>query len=326
MLRRRSQLFWYLLGGFLLLLAGAVALSGATFPYALPIVLVAAGGIVIVAALLHVLPTFPAFIVFLIGVIALGVAASAPYGFVAYTSTETHELTTAQASVEEAHVVCTVSTGTIKVSFTSNETLIYRVVFTKHFSFLYQPKVNFNYSVTDERLMVNASSSTANVDITLSQNLRSSLTLTTTTGTITVDVPTTASRVERMTLTTTTGEVWVNMTNTARLQSLVATATTGNVEAYIKSSSQSRDAAVQLRTTTGRVKVNMNITNIESDIRASTTTGRVNADNVSGFLVLDKTQTFLHARTSDYDQPQSRKLDISANTTTGNVDVSAHHS
>jgi len=128
-----------------------------------------------------------------------------------------------------------------------------------------------------------------------------------------------------MTLTTTTGDVWANITNTAQLRNLVATTTTGQVEAHIKSSFQTRDATVQLTTTTGRVKLNLNITDIESDIIATTTTGRIDADIVSGFTILSQTQTSFHAQTSDYGQPPFKKLDMSANTSTGNVDISAFH-
>lgn len=323
MFRGRSQILWYVLGASLLILSGFVALSGIALPYALPIMLVIAGVIIIAAGLLHVLPTFPAFVVFLVGIVAFGLTASAPYGFTPFTTTETHELTTAQATVKEATVMCSVFTGSIKVSFTSNETLIYRIVFTKHGSIFYQPTVNFSAPVVDEELTIRASSTTVTVDITLNQNIKSRLNLTTTTGTVQVEVPTSASKVEKMTLTTTTGEVWVNMASTAHLQNLVAKTTTGQVEVVIKSSFQTRDTTVQLTTTTGRVKLNMNITNIESDIEASTTTGTVYA-NVIGFTTLSQSPNF-HARTQNYDNSVYKKLDVSASTTTGNVDITAYH-
>jgi len=241
-----------------------------------------------------------------------------------YTATETFELTTAQATVEEAEISCTVSTGSIKVSFTSNASLIYQVVFTKNFGFLFQPKIDFNDTVRNEELRINASSSTASVDITLNQNIKSSFTLTTAVGSIRVEVPATASNVRKLTLTTATGEIWVNMTTTASLERLVATTSVGEVEAHIKSSFQSRDATVQLTTTTGRVELNLNITNIEADIRASTTTGRVEAGNVVGFTIFSTTPTY-HAQTPDYGSPAHRKLDITANTTTGTVEITAYH-
>jgi len=325
MFRSRRQTFWYIIGAFFLISAGFVVISGAAFPNALPILLVVAGAIMIAAGLLGFIPTFPAFAVFLAGVVALGLAASGPYGLYPYRETETYELTRAQApNVKEITVLCEVSTGTINVSFTSNETQIYRVVFTKYYSIFHQPEVNFNYTIKNEELTVNASSSTATVDITLNQNLKSSFNLTTTTGSIRVEVPATASKVEKMTLTTTTGEVWANITNTASLKNLVGKTTTGQVEVHIKSSLQNKDTTVQLSTTTGRVKLDLNITNIESDITASTTTGTVNAQNIVGFTILSPAPNF-HARTQDYGVSTFKKLDISANTTTGSVDISAYH-
>lgn len=321
MFRTRGQIIWYIIGAIFLILAGFLMLSGTGFPFALPIILVVTGIIIIAAGLLRFLPTFPALVVFLVGIVVFGLVASVPYGFTPFAATETYELTTAQATVKDATVICSVLTGDIRVSFTSNETLIYRMVFTKHGSVFYQPTVNFSAPVADEKLTIRASSTTVTVDIMLNQNLKSRFNLTATTGMIRIEIPTTASRVERMTLTTTTGDVWVNMTNTAYLQNLIATTTTGQVEAIIKSSFQTRDATAQLTTTTGRVKLNMNITNIESDIKASTITGRVNADLI-GFTTLSSSPDF-HAQTQNYDNPTYKKLDVSASTTTGNVDITA---
>jgi len=325
MFRDRRQTLWYIMGALFLILAGFVVISGATFPSALPILLVVGGGIIIAAVLLGFSPAFPALAVFLVSIVALGLAASGPQGLTPFTTTEVYELTTSQATVEEATVVCRVSTGTIKVSFTSNETQIYRIVFTKYYSIFYQPTVNFNYTVKNKELTIDASSSTAVVDIIINQNIESSFNLTTATGSIRVEAPTIAPKVKKMTLATTTGDVWVNITSTAKLERLAATTTTGQVEAYIKSSFQSKDATVQLSTTTGRVKMDLNITNIESDIEASTTTGTINANNVTGFTVLSRTKTSFHAQTRDYDASAFKKLDISAHTTTGNIDITAYH-
>lgn len=305
--------------------AGIVAIRGAAFPYALPTVLVVAGVIIIAASLLGFRPTFPAFIVFIIGIIALALAASAPYGFTAYSTTETHELATAQApTAQRITLYCTVSTGTIRVSFTNNQSQLCRIAFTKHYSIFYQPTVNFNTTLQGRDLTVNATSTTATVDITINQNLRSRFQLTTGTGSILVQAPAAASNIEIMTLTTTTGEISTNISSTAHLQSIVATTTTGQVEATIKSSFQPRDAVVRLTTTMGRVALNLNITNIECDIRASTTIGPVNTNAMNGFSVLSPSPNF-HAETPNYGTSSFRKLDITATTTTGSVDITAYH-
>jgi DUF4097 and DUF4098 domain-containing protein YvlB len=328
MFRDPRQAFWYLIGGLFLLSAGLMAISGATIPHALPIMLVLAGGIIIVASLLGARPTVPAFAVFLIGIVVFGLVASGPFEFTPYTTTETYELATAQApAVEEVDFTCTVTTGNIFISFTSNQSQIYKIVFTKHYSLLYQPTVSFTPSINVEELTMNATGSAVSADITLNQNLKTKLHLKTSTGTIDVIVPKAATKVEKLILTTTTGKVQVNLANTENLQELAATTTTGEVDATIKSSLQVRDATVQLKTTTGRVKLNLNITYIESSIIALTTTGNVNADNVVGFTILPPTtSTSFHAQTPDYTASIFRKLDITVAVTTGNIDITAQHS
>jgi len=321
------QAFWYILGGLFLLSAGLIALSRATIPYALPIMLILAGGIIIAAVILDFRPTAPAFAVFLVGIVVFGLAASGPFGFTAYTTTETYQLAQSQApTVEEIDLSIAVSVGSIKVSFTSNQSQIYKTVFTNHYSIFYQPKVNFTYAINDKTLIVNATSTASSVEIMLNQNMMSRFYLTSSLGSIRVEVPTAATRVEKMILTTTTGEVWMNLTNIERMQQLTATTTTGQVEAYIKSSFQTRDATAQLETTTGRVKLNVNIANIESAINASTRNGNVKADDVIGFMITDKSETSFLAQTPDYATSPFRKLDIAATTTVGNIDITAHHS
>ncbi|HKZ93310.1 MAG TPA: hypothetical protein VJ249_01850 [Candidatus Bathyarchaeia archaeon] len=321
------QAFWYIIGGLLLLSAGLITVSGVTIPYALPIMLALAGGIIITAGLLGFRPTFPAFAVFMIGIVAFGLVASGPAGLTAYTTVETYELSRAQApAVEEVDLSIAVGTGSIKLSFTSNQSQIYRVVFTKQYGIFLNPSVGFTYSVNAEELTVNATSTAVTVDITLNQNLKSRLHLIASTGNIQADVPAAATRVERLILTATTGNVQADLANTEQLRELEATTATGSIEATIKSSFQTRDATVQLKTSTGLVKLNLTVTNIESDIVASTTTGRVNADDTIGFTIVAKSSTSFHAQTPEYATSPFRQLDITATTTTGNVDITARHS
>jgi len=325
MFRHRSQIFWFLIGGSLLVLAGIFALSGVTYPHALPILLVAAGVIIVVAGLLGYRIPFPSMAIFLLGIVVLGLVVSGFAGF-GRAPTEVYELTTTEETVDETELSCVVSTGSIRLSFTTNASLIYRIVFTKHYFWFTEPKVLFTQSVVNEKLTVNAESTTASVDILLSQTIKSSFNLTTVTGSVRVDVPPTASKIQAVMLKTTTGEVWANITNTANLRDVEATTTTGKVEVLIESSSLNRDCTVHMSTTTGQVILDARLTNVQSDIMASTSVGKVNADNVVGFTILGETTTTFHARTPNYLVPQTKKLDITASTNTGNVDITAHYS
>jgi len=324
MFKGRSQIFWFVMGGLLLVLAGVFALSGVTYPYALPILLLAAGAIIIVASLLRFRITLPSITIFLLGIVILGLVLSG-YPSLERVSTETYELMTAQATVDQIELSCIISTGSIHLSFTTNTSLIYRVVFKKYYFWFTQPTVLFNKSLVDEKLTVNAESTTASVDIILSETIRSSFNLTTTTGSVRIEAPPSASKIRDMHLKTTTGEVWANITNTASLRKVVATTSTGKAELLINSGLLSHDCTVYLSTTTGQVILNLQLKSVESDLSASTIVGRVNADNVVGFTILEKTATTFHARTPNYNVPQTRKLNVSANTSTGNVDITAHY-
>jgi hypothetical protein len=115
----------------------------------------------------------------------------------------------------------------------------------------------------------------------------------------------------------------LNLTNTFSLERIAATTATGQVEAHIKSSTQSQNTTVQLATVTGNVKLELNITGIESKITASTSTGRVNTD-VTGFTIINQSQTNFNAQTPNYSS-SPLKLDVTAATTTGSVDITAEH-
>ena len=320
----RGSIVWYIIGAVFFISAGLAAISGAASPYALPVILVIAGAVVIIAAFLRVLPSAPALVVFIVGAVVLAFVAS---GFFApfQSTTETFELTRAQTpNIDEITLLGKVSTGNIRLSFTSNNTILYRIVFTKYFNVFFQTTANVTRRVQNGELFVNATSTTASLDITINQNLRSSFNLTTSTGNVRLEAPTTVTRISKTALTTTTGNVWLNVTNTFSLEHIAARTTTGQVEAHIKSSTQSQNAAVQLTTVTGSVKLSFNITGIESKIIASTSTGRVNAE-VTGFVIITESQTYFNAQTSNYNSLPLRKLDVTATTTTGSVDITAHH-
>ncbi len=321
---RRGSAIWYIIGALFFIAAGLTSILGMTSPLAVPIILVIVGAVVIVAGFLRLLPSPPALVVFIIGAIVLAFAASGFFGPF-QSNIQTFELTRAQApNVDEITLLGTVSTGDVRLSFTTNNTIQYRIVFTKYYNFFFQTTANVSYRVHNGELFVNATSTTASVDITVNQNLMSNFNLTTSTGSVRLEAPPTVTRISRTALRTSTGNVRLNVTSTTSLESITATTTTGQVEAYIKSTGQNQNAAVQLNTVTGTVKVSLNITGIESKIIAFTSTGRVNTE-VTGFVITTETQTYFNAQTLNYNSSLLRKLDVTAKTTTGSVDITAHH-
>lgn len=324
MSRRGRSAIWYIIGALFFIAAGLTSILGMTSPLAVPVILVIVGAVVIVAGFLRLLPSPPALVVFIIGAIVLAFAASGFFGPF-QSNIQTFELTRAQApNVDEITLLGTVSTGDVRLSFTTNNTIQYRIVFTKYYNFFFQTTANVSYRVHNGELFVNATSTTASVDITVNQNLMSNFNLTTSTGSVRLEAPPTVTRISRTALRTSTGNVRLNVTSTTSLESITATTTTGQVEAYIKSTGQNQNAAVQLNTVTGTVKVSLNITGIESKIIASTSTGRVNTE-VTGFVITTETQTYFNAQTLNYNSSLLRKLDVTAKTTTGSVDITAHH-
>ncbi len=320
---RRRSFFWYVIGAVFFIAAGVTALLGVVSPYALPIILMIVGVVVIISGFFRILPSAPALAIFIIGAIVLAFTASGLFGPFQST-TETFELTRTQVpNIDGITLLGKVSTGNVRLSFTSNNTILYRIVFTKYFNIFFKTTANVTRQVQNSELIVNATSTTASLDITINQNLRNSYNLTTSTGNISLEASTAVTRMRRATLTTTTGNVWFNITNTFSLERIIAKTTTGQVEAHIKSSSQSQNAVVQLTTVTGNVRLSLNITGIASKIIASTTTGTVNTD-LTGFVIINESRTNVNAQTPDYNSSALRKIDATATTTTGNVDITAH--
>lgn len=320
----RGSAIWYIIGALFFISAGLTAILDVASPFALPVILVIVGAVIIIAGFLRLLPSAPALVVFIIGAVVLAFAASGFFGPF-QSSTETFELTRTQTpDIDEITLLGTVSTGNVRLSFTANNSILYRIVFTKYFNPFFQTTANVSRRVQDGELFVNATSTTAALDIIINQNLRSSFNLTTSTGNVRLEAQSTASTISRTSLRTSTGNVWLNVTNASSLERITATTSTGQVEAHIKSSAQNQNAAVQLTTATGSVRLDLNITSIESRITASTSTGRVNPE-VTGFTIITETQTYFNGQTPNYNSPSLRKLDVTITTTTGSVDIAADH-
>ena len=146
----------------MLILAGLFALFGVVIPNAWSIALVIFGLLIIIASLTGYRPRLPALAILLIGLVAFGVTSS---GYVATAPSRTiksYSLTTEQARVEKLSLTCTVTTGNIHLSFTSDRTLIYNVAFTQqYFQPAPTPEIEFKNTTSDRKLTIDASTTTA---------------------------------------------------------------------------------------------------------------------------------------------------------------------
>ena len=320
--RARSQLMWYILGGLLLILAGIFALFEIVVPYAWSVALMIFGLVIIVASLMGHRPNLSALALLLIGLVAFGVVSSGYTTTVPSRIIKSYELTTNQVHVEKLNITCTVTTGNINLFFIPNRTLIYSITFTQQsFPPTLTPEVRFANATSDEKLIVDASTTTANVEIIISENIQSSFQLVTTTGNIVANIQS-AKEIVEMTMKATTGNVEAYLSDPTRLKALEASTTTGNVKLSIGGTPPRNDCKIQLSTTTGSIRFDLLMSaNVGCDLKASTTFGRISTD-LQGFTVLDETDRSVHIQTQNYEQAPN-KLVVVATTNFGNCDIIA---
>ncbi len=148
------------------------------------------------------------------------------------------------------------------------------------------PEIEFKNTTSDRKLTIDASTTTANVEILIGQRIQSSFHLVTTIGNIFANIPS-ATEVVEITMKSTTGNVRGTFSDPTLSKALEASTTIGNVDMSINGTSLKDDCKVQARTTTGDIRLDLRINaGVGSDLTASTRFGRVSTD-LQGFIFLD---------------------------------------
>jgi len=310
------------MGGVALVLAGILAFYGVSMPIGLGVILILTGVLVLVMGLVAGPPTTPALLAFLGGFIILGVVCSGitliahPFHGVS----EIYKITTQEFSGAELRLFCGVNVGNVRLSFTTNDTVICRVTFTWS-GVMGRPEIRFLNITRDRVLEVYSSATTANVEVVLGPNTVNTLHLATNTGNVRVDVPHYA-KVRELLLESRVGNVEAYVTGAAHLRRLEAKTATGNVEIRMECRQLMNNCTISADTLLGNLEFNLALgRGVGCHLTASTGLGRVSADT-EGFITLSKSARQCSVQTANYVQTAVR-LEVTLTVGTGNLKLRA---
>lgn len=230
---RPADVFFSVVGGLLFVAVGAAALMGVEIPHPLALALIIAGFAVMFVALTRSRPGGLAIVIFVFGLVVL---ASSGLGLATLSQeqqTKTVVLTTADFRPTEVSLTTSMQAGNIEVQYSTNETLLCRIVVTyPKRTFLFGSQAadepTIEYQQTGDRLLVSIEGSAGNVRVTVGPNVRSSLVLAATAGNIVV-ISGRADRLESIDARATAGNVRIDL-ETESLRTINAVSTAGTVE------------------------------------------------------------------------------------------------
>ena len=300
---------------------------GVNFGFSFALVLVAAGVAVIAIGVLGHRARPGDIALFIVALLVLAAVASSNYTFTSGTE-QTFSATPSQVSSSHIAVLANTNFGSITINLSNNASLAYRVVFGKTFSF---PFFSFNVgnqskSFTNKTrngvLILNATSSTQSITITLGAGYQVDVNATAGTGSITID---SASRTQKLGVvyaTTGTGSISATI-DSSNLSYLYLNGGTGSINLQSDYLSPSgRQVPISISTGTGSLNCNVNVpNNVAVDLSASNGFGSI-SKNLQGFTISESTNNQLKASLGDTTSAsRSFVMDLSVGTGSLNINV-----
>jgi hypothetical protein len=306
------RLMPYALAAAIFYLGYLVSQSGVQFAYAIPIAFIVSG-IIALRGLNRFTVTFPAFIVVLVSMLFFGTA-FAGVTAVTYVNAEDHYLTTADAPKVTTLNMSTYSMeGNINVYFTDNASEICHVAFIEQYGVVpiglgtqhlgeraydRERAPQFNYTIEDNQANVTVWADTVLVNITVNQNVKLNIDLSTYYGTLNLHAQSNANNLQKVVLFSALGDINLNVGDTTNLQNLAAQANR-TLDAQISSRGQNQNSTVLL--IGGTVKLDLNLALVNSEINAYQLSewGSLQAQT-EGFTVLSHDDSFFKAQTPNF--------------------------
>jgi hypothetical protein len=313
-----------LIAGAVFVLAGLFAYYGFRTVFALPVVLIVGGGALVLVVLTGRRPGG--------GDIALLVIALLVFGFAASDSiltgpreTVTYSALRSQVDVGKVAVHADASFGGITILFSDNESLAYRVDISRPIAspFFQGNESGFNFSnqTTGDTLMLNISSTDAEIHVTLGPHYTVMLDASAATGSIILTAPKT-ERVEKIVLTTGTGSITAEI-NAQGVEEFTLNTGTGSVDmtsSYLAPAGAETPFTVS--TGTGSVNVDMKIPQSTSATLTATTDLGTVSHSLQGFTISHSTNNRVDAATEDSVKTET-SFRIRISTGTGSIDLKA---
>jgi hypothetical protein len=305
-----------------------VSTSGVQFSYALPIAFIVSG-IIVIGGLYRFAVTPVAFVVLLVSMLFFGTA-FAGLTTVTCVNYEEHFLTAADApNVSTLNVTVWTLNSEIDVYFTDNASQLCEIAFVEVFGVVtsgmsttvndnsaYQnaSAPQYNYTLEKDQASITASAENFIVNITVNQDVKLNLDLSSSYGQINVNAPSSANNLQKIVAFNKYGNINLDVGDTTNLRSIAAQAGS-SLDATLVSNGQNQDASVLLMG--GTTKLNLQATNVASQV-----TGYQQAEwgkmqtSVDGFTVLYQDNSTFRAQTPNYDN-SNPKLDVTASASQG---------
>jgi hypothetical protein len=316
-----------LAAGVLFILAGLFAYYGINFGVSFALVFIAAGVAVVIIGVLGHRARPGDVALFVIGLVVLAIVAS-NYNF----STEnayTYSITKGEVSASRIAIVANTNFGSITIKFSTNASLAYRVDFGKFFGFPFtispgNQSRSLSNVTRDGMLIVNASSSTASITITLGVGYLVDVNATAGTGSVTFDSTSQTQKLGVVTISTGTGSISAEIDTTSISYLHLETGTGSiNLQSSYLSPSGPR-VPVSITTGTGSVSLNLDVpNNIAVQLSVSNGFGSI-SKNLQGFTISQSTNGQLQASLGDVNTaPRSFVIDTSVGTGSMSINVVA---
>ncbi|MCL4436620.1 MAG: DUF4097 domain-containing protein [Thaumarchaeota archaeon] len=313
-----------LIAGVVFILAGVFAYYGFRTIFALPVVLIVAGGALVLVVLTKHRPGGGDIALLVFALLVFGVVTSGPISTLPQ-ETVTYSASRSQVNVNQVALKADASFGGVRILFSDNESLAYRVEFSRSTAFPFfrgnEPGFSFSNQTKGGTLMLNVSSTDAEIYVILGPHYTTSIDASTGTGSISLTAPRT-ERIENVVLKTGTGSINANMAAQG-IKLLSLSAGTGSV--HLKSgylAASGTDVPFAVSTGTGSVSVDVNIPRSTSAALTATTDLGTVSHSLQGFTIAHSSNNRLDATTEDTTR-QENSFRIRISTGTGSIDLKA---
>ena len=313
-----------LIAGAIFVLAGLFVYYGFRTVFAIPIVLIVAGGALVLVVLTRHRPGGGDIALLVVALIIFSLAASGP-SLTAPRETATFSASRSQVNVNQVALKADAGFGGVRILFSDNESLAYRVELSRSTAFPFfrgsEPGFSFNNQTKGDTLLLNISSTDAEIDVILGPHYTTSIDASTGTGSISLTAPRT-EHIETIVLKTGTGSINAEI-NAQGIKVLTLNAGTGSID--LKSNylaAAGAEAPFTASTGTGSVNIDMKISSSTSATLTATTNLGTVSHNLQGFTIAHSSNNRVDATTQDTVK-QENSFRIRISTGTGSIDLKA---
>jgi DUF4097 and DUF4098 domain-containing protein YvlB len=312
-----------LLAGTVFVLAGIFVYYSVQAIFALPLILIIAGGALVLIVLAGHRPSGGDTTIFVISIFVFGLAASGP-GLMGPRETVTYSATASQIGVDRISLDVKATFGSVDISFSNDETMGYQIDFLRPVMFPFQNDesgLSFSNQTENETLLLNVESTSAEIRVVIGPGYTTDINASTDTGSIRLNTPETVI-LQKIRLNTGTGSIDAEFDSNDVSEIDLRTATGG---VHLKSDNLipiGVGTPLTVSTGTGSIDLDIRITgNTAVTLTATAGLGGVEHD-LPGFTVNQSARNHIDATAGDLTEADV-SFGIQISTGTGSVNIKA---